>query len=118
MIPENYFCDGQLNIWDYMSTLDTLPSLEEVIQRLGYHFEPIMYELDRGYEYEYKFKKSKLNIHESHYSDTGIRFISVGWQSKTEGFSCPCDSYEEVKKFVEEAFRKGAEVDKRTKSQN
>lgn len=86
-----------------------LPSLDECMQEIKDRFglwcwEPILYDISRGYEYEYKWSHSKMNVHESHYAEGvngGRRFISVDWSSSLEGRSFPCDTLAQVLKLVE-----------------
>jgi len=89
-----------------------LPNLDECVQEIKerhnlWCWEPKLYSIDRGYEYEYKWSHSKLTIGESHYAEGiygGRRFVSVNWSSALEGRSRPCDTLEEVLKAVGDAI--------------
>ena len=89
-----------------------LPSMEECLEEIKnahliYCFEPVLNDIHTGYEYNYRWSHSKMNIHESHYSEGifgGRRYISVSWDCSTGGFSTPCDTLAQVLRRVGEAI--------------
>lgn len=118
MIPKDYVCDGQLNIWDYINeqTYTKLPSLDEVVKQVRFKcdilLEPRMNDIYEGWEWEHKWKHSKLSIHESHYKVNDCRrFIAVNWDSALSGRGIPCDSLEEVLCAVKSAIKAAEELE-------
>lgn len=90
----------------------TLPALEETIalikEKYGLEFETYHGEWnlpDNPTIYKHTFKKhSVLEISESHYNPSDVRFIAVDWEGWHESVSRPCDDLSEVYHGVEYAI--------------
>ena len=104
---DNYECEGQMSIFDFLPVedLDELPEEDMVRQigaALGIEFK---YE-DDLWGWTFRQKKKVLSVHYSNYSFGDCRrFISVSANCATGGCSGPMDSIEEAIRFA----RSGAE---------
>lgn len=92
----------QMSIWDYMTpvVLDNLSEHEMVRQienQTGLKFS--LSDSNKWSEfvyYEAKDKGVRYQLHYDTYMNTTTRFIAVGWDYKTSGGGCPCDSVDEA----------------------
>lgn len=102
---DNYTCEGQMTIFDFLPEmdLDDVPEenmVEQIATALGVKFE---YE-DEFWGWCYRQKKLCLRVNYSHYSFGDFRkFISVDASCPTGGSSGPMDSIEEAISFAKTA---------------
>lgn len=107
---------GQINLFDYIkkleSPLPTLDRLAEVIrEKYGINLVQSTF-LDRpAYEINFKGKgKCKVSIHDSKYTGTDKRFVSVDFEWQKGGFGCPCDTEESVLKWIGSAIKEAEKI--------
>lgn len=99
---DNYECDGQMTIFDFLpeQDLDDIPEedmVEQIGAALGIKFK---YE-DDFWGWCYRQKKMSLRVHYSHYSFGDHRkFISVSADCPMGGSSGPMDTIEEAIRFA------------------
>ena len=110
MIPKDYQCEGQLNVFDIVRLNEyyqTLPDIETVISEVSQKFNIAFVESIADWDnsgrkvFKKKFPKAELEIHESWFMENGERFISVWWNGKDWGIGNPSHNLEEVFKAIE-----------------
>ena len=102
----------------YCFNRDFLPGIDLILKFLtddfGLKFEKIDDPKLGWIYYRHKFKKSVLEIDESHYrDDKHNRFIGVSWEASREGMARPCDNLEEVYRAVETAIDRSKKIPNR-----
>lgn len=105
MVWDNYECDGQMNIFDFLpdESFDNMPE-SEMVERIGGALGIKFEYRDDLWGWVYQEKNKTLSVHYSNYSfGNHERFISVGASSSTGGSSGPMDSLEEAIKFARSA---------------
>ena len=127
---DHYYTEAKVNYEDYALTTLTvkpcnLPTLEETIalitEKYGLEFETYQGDWnlpDNPTIYKHVFKKhSVLEISESHYNPSNVRFIAVDWEGWNEGVSRPCDDLSEVYHGVEYAIYRNEHAKKPKKQE-
>lgn len=111
---KNYFCEGQMNIWDFLKTgeenQDDLPELESVAMQIEARFN-VKFKKREYYgstEYYFKYKQTEFYIADDFYvtedDRQGKRFVAVDWNAKKMGYGGPCDNMTEVITAFKDCF--------------
>ena len=117
MIPNDYQCDGQMTIYEFLPqsadfcTMKADEVIDIIGQRIGVRF---VWDEELG---EYFSQLGKLRLHASidkytvthHGSETliaGHKHISCGWQMPTEGGGKPCNSIDEAVSYLQKAIER------------
>ena len=127
---DHYYTEVKVHYEEYALTNLTvkpciLPTLEETIalitEKYGLEFETYQGDWnlpDNPTIYKHTFKKhSVLEISESHYNPSNVRFIAVDWEGWNEGASRPCDDLSEVYHGVEYAIYRNKHAKKPKKQE-
>lgn len=103
---------GQISIFEYLEeTGRLLPPVEEIVNKVsdlfGLSFEPSTFLDKPSFIHRFKgCKKCEVEIHDSVYTGSGKRFVSVNFSDRTSGFGAPCDSEDEVIKHINSAIKR------------
>ena len=99
---DNYECEGQMSIFDFLPAedLDDIPE-ETMVERIGAALGIKFNYEDDLWGWTYRQKKKVLSVHYSNYSFGDFRrFISVSADCQMGGCSGPMDSIEEAIRFA------------------
>lgn len=108
---DNYECEGQMDIFDFLKTGEDWEEMpeEEVVktigERVGVGFK---WNAFLG-QWEGKVGKVKLDVSFSHFKgiNDDRKFISSGWSVKNGGGGSPCESIDESVRFLRAAIERG-----------
>lgn len=99
---ENYECEGQMTIFDFLpeEELDDIPE-QDMVERIGAALGIKFEYKDEFWGWYYKQKGKTLRLQYSNYAfGDERRFISVSAEFKNGGSSGPMDSIEEAINFA------------------
>lgn len=105
MVWDNYECDGQMNIFDFLpdEKFDDMPE-SEMVERIGGALGIKFEYRDDLWGWVYREKNMTLSVHYGNYSfGNHEKFISVSADSSKGGSSGPMDSLEEAINFARSA---------------
>lgn len=112
MIPNNYQCEGQMNIWELNLDGADLPQIEKVIQIVSDMFGIVFKESIADWDnsgrkvFTRKYPKAELEIHDSHLMENHKRIVSVWWNGKDWGIGHPCEDMDEVISAIKKGLEK------------
>lgn len=116
MIPDNYECDGQLDIFDVMSTDTDIRTMDEsdimqiISQRIG---GELRYDEFFG-DYRAKVGRLRIECELSTYMDSDVKCILVGYTlGNGNGGGGSCDSIDEAVEYFRKKI-KGEQNGKKT----
>lgn len=113
MIPDNYTCEGQMNIWEMFKPKEDLPELKDVVMICEdthrRNFKDTDY--DGKPYYIDTYKKAKISLNEGRFSVGECeRYISVNLSTTTEGFGVPCKTLDQVLYWLDKAYKRADEI--------
>lgn len=115
MIPDNYTCDGQMNIWEMFRPKETLPELKDVVMICEDKHRRNFKECENYDRPEFidTYKKAKISLYEGRFSIGECeRYISVNLRTTTEGFGIPCKTIDQVLYWLDKAYKRADEIAK------
>ena len=93
---DNYFCDGQMSLFDNPETLPETDMICRLEKELGINFTP-----QGDGSYEYRLKKYTIRVYYGRYRiGDETKYIGCSLNHSMGGCSCPCDTVDEAIKRV------------------
>lgn len=115
MIPDNYTCEGQMNIWEMFKPKEDLPELKDIVMickdKHRRSFKECEY--DGRPTFIDTYKKAKISLYEDRFTIGECeRFISVDLNTTTEGFGVPCKTIDQVLYWLDKAYKRADKLAK------